>query len=324
MSSVDGLVSTIIPVYNRPVLLRQAVQSVIAQTYRPIEVIIVDDGSTDDTRRIADRFTEEYPPLVHVIHQGNKGAALAREAGRQAARGEFVQYLDSDDVLLPHKFELQVSHLRKQPECGVAYGKTSFCESIKTTAQIAWKRTGERIEWMFPSFLQSRWWGTSTPLYRTVLTDSVGPWLSLSNEEDWEYDCRLARSGVRLCYVPEFVSEEREHGGHRLSREGSSDLQKLRDRAVAHNLIYGHAIKAGIGHEYKEMQHFARELFLLARQCGANGLTLESKQLFSLAKTASGEQRARGLDFRLYEVLAQIAGWENLGRFTCYSDRFRR
>ena len=151
-----------------------------------------------------------------------------------------------------------------------------------------WKRTGERIEWMFPSFLQSRWWGTSTPLYRLELSNAAGPWLALSSEEDWEYDCRLASMGVRLHYVDEFVSEEHEHDGARLSRGSSSSVDKLRDRARAHSLILEHARRAGVDSGSAEMQHFARELFLLTRQCGAAGLGPESCELFHLAQIASG------------------------------------
>src|SRR4030067_1283242 len=99
----QNLVSTIIPVYNRSMLLKQAVQSVLAQTYRPIEIIIVDDGSTDDTTHTADNLALQYPHMVNVIHQTNKGPGLAREAGRLSAQGDFIEYVDSDDILLPKK-----------------------------------------------------------------------------------------------------------------------------------------------------------------------------------------------------------------------------
>jgi len=103
-----GLVTTIIPVYNRAAMLREAVASVLAQTYRPVEVIVVDDGSTDETAGVADELAGDE---VRVIHQPNGGPGTAREAGRRAARGEFIQHLDSDDLLLPHKFALQVAGL---------------------------------------------------------------------------------------------------------------------------------------------------------------------------------------------------------------------
>src|SRR4029077_15525036 len=120
---VEGLVSAIIPVHNRPTQLREAVESVLAQTYRPVEIIIVDDGSTDETGREAEALAEAHSE-VRVIHRQNGGAGAARETGRLAARGEFIQYLDSDDLLLPTKFELQVAGLRQHADCAVSYGKT--------------------------------------------------------------------------------------------------------------------------------------------------------------------------------------------------------
>ena len=321
---VEGLVSTIIPVHNRVGMLREAVASVLSQTYRPIEIIIVDDGSTDDTAAAADELAAVNGEQIRVIHQSNTGPGLAREAGRQTARGEFIQYLDSDDVLLPGKFELQVAGLNADPRYGVSYGKTRFGRKDEASNTVPWKRTGERIDAMFPSFLQSRWWGTSTPLYRRGVTDRAGPWLDLRNEEDWEYDCRIAAQNVLLHYVSDFVSEEREHEGQRLSRNGSSETLKLRGRATAHGLILRHARDAGLDERVVEMQHFARELFLLSRQCGAAGLTRESKELFALAKEASGIERGRRWDFGLYSFLAAVLGWSLAGKLACFSDRYRR
>src|SRR5882672_5633140 len=126
---MSGLVSTIIPVHNRASLLEEAVASVLAQTYPNTEVIIVDDGSTDGTSMVADELAREHPEKIGVIHQTNTGPGLAREAGRIRARGQFIQYLDSDDLLLPRKFELQVAGLKARPECAVSYGKTQYRHS---------------------------------------------------------------------------------------------------------------------------------------------------------------------------------------------------
>lgn len=319
-----GLVSTIIPVNNRAEMLREAVASVLAQTHRPIEIIVVDDGSTDETATVADDLAKENPNEVLIVHQTNSGPGRAREAGRQLANGEFIQYLDSDDVLLPRKFKLQVAGLKAHPECGVSYGKTRFGKRGEPPNASPWKRTGESIPTMFPSMLESRWWGTSTPLYRRQVTDLAGPWVPLHNEEDWEYDCRIASQHVRLNYISDFVSEERDHDGQRLSGGSSLDQVKLRNRAAAHKLILRHAQKAGISDALWEMQQFARELFFLSRQCGAADLTAESKELFQLAREASGKVRGNGWDFKLYHFFADIAGWTRLGKVARYSDGVRK
>ena len=321
---IPNLVSTIIPVHNRAAMLVEAVNSVLAQTHRPIEIIVIDDGSTDDTVRIADDLDSRHPREVHVIHQQNTGPGLAREAGRKVANGEFIQYLDSDDLLLPDKFARQVVGLTAAVNCGVSYGKTKTSAKERPQQNLVCKRTGEAITTMFPSMLQSRWWGTSTPLYRKSVTDLAGPWTALSNEEDWEYDCRIASRGVHLHYVSDFVSEEREHKGDRLSTGGSTDPSKLSHRAKAHKLILAHALHAGITDASPEMRHFARELFLLSRQCGAAGLEEESMELFDLARQASGESRGKGWDFKLYSLMAGIMGWTRLGRVACYSDSIRK
>jgi len=323
-TTVAGLVSTIIPVYNRAGLLGEAVASVLAQTYHPIEIIIVDDGSTDDTPGAADSLAAGAPDEIIAVHQVNTGPGLAREAGRHKARGEFIQYLDSDDVLLPEKFALQVAGLRANPRCDVAYGYTRFRHANGRVEPQPWKGTGVRADTMFPSFLRSRWWDTPTPLYRAGVCDAAGPWSDLGLEEDWEYDCRIAALGVELHFCEAYVAEVRDHEQGRLCRGDALDPTRLAQRARSHQLIYGHAKRAGLEASVPEMQHFSRELFLLARQCGAAGLDCETRELFQLAKEASGAARARGLDFTLYALVAGILGWPLTGRLACASDWFRK
>ena len=321
---IAQLVTTIIPVFNRPVLLRDAVQSVLAQTYRPIEIIIVDDGSTDETADLIQELAASAPRLINALRQTNAGPGVARETGRQAADGEFIQYLDSDDLLLPRKFELQVAALRDHPECGIAYGMTLFGKVGEDPPRVPHKGTGQQHDFLFPALLQDRWWSTNTPLYRREVCDQIGPWAPLANEEDWEYEARAAALWTRLCFCQDFLSVTRSHTpDQHLCHQGTTDPTKLRDRAKAHELILGHAQTAGIGADQPEMQHFARELFLLSRHCGAAGLAEESRTLFHLARMASTPERSAGWDFRLYGQAANLLGWERLGRLACALDRLR-
>lgn len=309
-----ALVTTIIPVYNRAAMLRDAVASVLAQTHRPIEIIVVNDGSTDDTAAVADALASAE---VRVIHQANGGPGRAREAGRLASRGDFIQHLDSDDVLLPRKFEAQLAALDAAPDCAAAYGWTRLRHADGHIEPAPWKRSGERIETMFPSMLTERWWDTPTPLYRASVIRQAGPWTDLRVEEDWEYDCRIAARGVRLAYCAEWVCEVREHGEARAS--GHLSAATLRDRARAHLLMSEHARTAKLDPDSAEMRHFARDLFHLGRQCGAAGLAAESRQLIAAAQTISGAR-----DMRVYSLVAHAVGWRTLGRLSTLADRLRR
>jgi Glycosyltransferases involved in cell wall biogenesis len=308
----DSLVTTIIPVFNRPALLTEAVESVLGQTYRPIEIIIVDDGSTDETPAVAGALAVEHDGIIRTIHVPNGGPGLAREAGRLAARGGYIQHLDSDDLLLPRKFERQVAALEASPDCGAVYGWTRFRHYDGRVEPQPWKRSGERIETMFPAMLTMRWWDTPTPLYRASLIDAAGPWTGLRIEEDWEYDCRLAAAGVRLAWCEEWVCEVREHAPVEAAPAA------MRDRARAHTLVLGHARRAGIDPVSPEFRQYARELFHIGRQCGAAGLIDESKELVRFAR-----EIADARDLRVYEFLARSIGWHRAGRAAAWLDRRR-
>lgn len=319
-----SLVTTIIPVFNRAALLREAVQSVVDQTYRPIEIVIVDDESTDDTPACLRELEATYPDIIRTARQKNSGPGIAREVGRSMAKGEFIQYLDSDDLLLPQKFEKQVSSLLSHPDAGVSYCWTQYRRLGEPPHPEPWKRSGVVVETMFPTFLDDRWWDTPTPLYRRSVCDAAGPWSDLRLEEDWEYDCRIAALGTRLVHCPEFLVEVRDHGGERLCRGDEYDPVRMRMRARSHELILQHAQRAGIGSLDAHMQRYSRKLFLLSRQCGAAGLAKESKSLFELAKVACGSQRAQRVDFRLYATVASVLGWVQVGKLSVALDHFRQ
>jgi len=313
--TVSPLVSTIIPVFNRPAMLREAVASVVAQTYRPVEVIIVDDSSTDETPLVIGELAARHPE-VRSIRIPNGGPGAARDAGRNEARGEFIQYLDSDDLLMPRKFERQVKALQEQPECGVAYGITRYRDADGNEIACTWKEANQIRETIFPSFLVARWWETATPLYRKSVCDAAGPWMPMRLEEDWEYDCRVGALGTRLAYVDEVVAEHRDHSDGRLSRGSGADPARLRDRARAHELIASHARRAGVSAEAPEFQRFARELFHIARQCGAAGLSEEAKRLVAIAGSI-----APSADMRIYQLAARLAGWRLAGRAAAWIER---
>lgn len=309
---IPGLVSVIIPVHDRPVVLVDAVHSALEQTYRPIEIVIVDDGSSDGTGAVADRLAAAHPGIIHVIHQANGGPGVARQRGLDASRGEFIQFLDSDDLLLPEKFASQVAALQTQPECQICYGRSyeedHSCRPPLRRGPI--RSTGTPLTRLFPLLLLERWWTTSSPLYRRSLLESIGPWQPWINEEDWEYDARAGATGAPLAWVPCDVSVRRIHmGDDHLSLEGTTNPRKLAERALAQASIYRCARQAGVAPRSREMGQFSRSAFLLCRQCGAAGVAESSRNLFLLAREVSPPGVVRSLEYRLYGLLASILGW---------------
>jgi GT2 family glycosyltransferase len=322
---VDHLVSTIIPVFNRPQLLRAAVDSVLSQTYRPIEVIIVDDGSTDDTPRVAAALEVEHPGIVSWLRIENAGPGPAREAGRLRARGEFLQYLDSDDRLLPHKFELQVAALRRRPDCGIAYGTTRLIDERGRVLKTPFKWTGQDIPALFPGLLVDRWWCTHTPLYRRSLCDAIGPWSDLRWSQDWEYDARAGALGTLLVRCNAEVSEHCHHDGERQtsSADWERDPRRLRNRVQLLQALWHCSTRAGVSESAPERQHFARWAFSVARRCAAAGLSDEMNAALNLAQQSAGRAGRGAHGVRMFRWLSRSIGPVATGRFARSLESFR-
>ncbi len=123
------LVSCVVIFLNAQRFIQEAIESVLAQTHRNWELLLVDDGSTDASTRIALRYAQEHPGRVRYLeHPGheNRGMSASRNLGIDRARGEHVAFLDADDVWLPRKLERQVEILELQPEAGMVYGSTQY------------------------------------------------------------------------------------------------------------------------------------------------------------------------------------------------------
>jgi glycosyltransferase involved in cell wall biosynthesis len=114
----EPLVSVIIPVYNCERYVEEAICSVLNQTYKPLELILVDDGSTDDSAKII----KKYEPDVHYLSQSNQGMAAARNRGIEAAGGDYFAFLDADDLWVPDKIQAQITGFREVPSLDLISG----------------------------------------------------------------------------------------------------------------------------------------------------------------------------------------------------------
>ncbi len=166
----DYSISVVIPAYNAGKHIARAIDSVLAQTQPPCEIIVVDDGSTDDTAQVVAR----YRPKVTYIYQDNAGASVARNTGIQAAAGQWIAFLDADDEWLADKLKLQIEHLKRNPDLVWTTGNYIHC--VCTTEQKSPHFTPEKakailsgtecFESFFQAFLQNAWGCTDTMLIR--------------------------------------------------------------------------------------------------------------------------------------------------------------
>jgi glycosyltransferase involved in cell wall biosynthesis len=316
----SGLVSIVIPVYNRPALLIEAIESALAQTYRPIEVIVVDDGSTDDTAQAAQDQARTHPGVVRYMRVTHGGVARAMNEGLRFASGEFIQILDSDDLLLPDKLALQVGGLRAHPECGISYGYSREYQIGRAWSGLPARRTGETFEFLFPAILADKIWPAPSPLFRRSVLDAVGPFCDVSVHTEWELECRAAALGVRLHHCREFVCDTR--GAHHIEgrRKAAIATGQLDDYARVLSLIWSQAQQVDL--PSASLDRFARRLFAAARRCAAAGMEPSSRRCLDHARDAArtGVTRRK---IAVYSALAARIGWQRLGAVTVAIERSR-
>ena len=194
-------VSIIIPTYNREHLLSRAIQSVLNQTYQDFELIIVDDGSTDDTGEVVKNFNCEI--IKYIRHDKNRGLAAARNTGIRIARGDYIAFQDSDDEWMPEKLEKQIRAFETaSPAVGIVYtGRYRIINDKKDYAPPAkWTpRDGD----LSCSLLKACWVSPPTTLVKRECFKRIG----MLNEqfpalEDWELFLRMSR-----CYKFKFIEE---------------------------------------------------------------------------------------------------------------------
>jgi hypothetical protein len=313
------VVSTVITVFNRSELLVEAVNSVLAQTHRPIEIVIVDDGSTDDTGVVARGFEARYPELVRYAHQPNAGPASASNHGLRLITGEFVQFLDSDDVIMPEKFALQVAGLREHPECGISYCYAREYAIGQPWSGLPSRRTGHTFEQLFPAVLSGKIWPTPAPFYRRSVVDDNGSFLDVSIHQDWEYECRAAARGVRLHHARAYLADLR--GAHQREgrKKGGASGRKLQEVTTVLERVLDLARSANV--PPPELDALSRQAFINARKCAAAGFQGDAERCLSLAlMTGSASRRAR---INMFAAVAGATGWRHAGRWCERLDHSR-
>lgn len=208
------LVSVIIPYYSHGRHLHQAVESALRAYRGPIEVLLVDDGSVEPKAAHYIDTAAALSPSVKVIRQANQGLSAARNAGLSAASGRFVQFLDSDDMLVPGKIDLQVAQMTMQPAIAVSLSNYLLSDA----AGSRFWRDGDpisRFDFTLDDFLFHWERGFSLPIHialfqREALVKDAFE-VGLKGKEDWLFWCKLAAAGHSFSYLPVFGAIYRQH-----------------------------------------------------------------------------------------------------------------
>jgi glycosyltransferase involved in cell wall biosynthesis len=202
---MNRLVSILIPAFNAEAFVASAITSAVTQSWPRKEVIVVDDGSTDQTLSIARRFASNN---VLILTQPNQGASSARNKAFSACQGEYIQWLDADDMLAPDKIEKQMSAL-KSDHTERTLLSSSWGHFRRSIARAKFVPTGlwcdlSPVEWLLRKLAEDLYMQPATWLATRALTEAAGPWDSrLSLDDDGEYFCRLVGASDGVKFVPE-------------------------------------------------------------------------------------------------------------------------
>lgn len=209
MNAAAPLVSIIVPAYNYASFVAEAIHSALQQTYSNIEVIVVDDGSTDDTASVVCALAEKDTRVLY-IHQKNQGLSAARNTGLQHAKGEFIVFLDADDYLHLQKIQAHLEHFQQKPDTDISYGRSRYFLSGKPHELFA-SFDLDNKDWMpcvsgnattvMPALIVNNIMPVCSAMLRRSVVTSVGNFdTTLKSLEDWDYWLRAAAKQCIFCF----------------------------------------------------------------------------------------------------------------------------
>lgn len=255
---MSALVSIIIPCYNQARFLSDALDSALAQEYDALEIIVVNDGSTDDFDARSAPYQNDA--RVKIINQENRGLPAARNRGIRESRGEYLKFLDADDWLVPTAIAKQVAAFHANPTLGLVY-----CDLVRVNAR------GEQIDDyavanarrilngnILPSLIVGGYFTPHTVLVRRTILEQVGLFNEALNSEDTELWMRIMCEGYAAHFVPEKLAYYRLHGAN-------SSLDPLVMRAAQQRVLdlittrYPHRVAAALDELIAEQRRVDRD-----------------------------------------------------------------
>jgi glycosyltransferase involved in cell wall biosynthesis len=205
----ENVVSVVIPLYNQARYLAVAIESVLAQTVAAGEILVVDDGSTDDPGTVAARY-----PGVRYLRQENRGTSAARNRGVRESRGDILVFLDADDRLLPEAFEKGLTALRARPDCALVFGRARKIGADGSPLPACQPPYSEKDD--YAAFLTGCpiWHPASVMCRRFVFEEGIAFDVSLVRSSDYLFYLDVARRWPVFCHN-KIVSEYRQHDANK-------------------------------------------------------------------------------------------------------------
>lgn len=279
------LATVIIPSYNYGHFLGQSIESVQAQTYQNWECIVVDDGSTDDTGALVKQFTEK-DDRVKYLRQENQGLAAARNTGITNSAGDYLQFLDADDLLEAHKLERQIEFLEQHPEVDIVFGDARYFRTEHAGERLfsqdegnaPWvARLSAKGKDVLLRLIGNNIMVVNAPLLRRSVINDVGLFDgSVRGIEDWHYWVRCANHGKYFHY-------EDSEGARALVRVHGKSMSTdarlmLRSTLLLHRLVSEMATDSTVL-QFNSQRMAEREGFLGIEEVAAGRLIAGIRQL---------------------------------------------
>lgn len=309
----DPLVSIIIPCHNAGPYLQAALDSAFGQAWPHCEVVLVDDGSTDDSAAIARTYISRG---LNLITQVNRGAAAARNTALQASKGEWIQFLDADDLLHPEKIARQMTRVPSLPTgavCTARWGRFTEYPSrtIYPNTNPLFSNLTPR-EYLLHYASNDCMMHPAAWLLPRAVADTAGPWDErLSLNDDGEYFTRIVIAAKTICFCPDALSYYR--SGLPGSLSGQRSSPHLESAHLALRLITQHL---RCFEDSPVMQQAAADLyqrFAYDYYPAAPALVADAEH----NARALGGSRLHPLGGRTFHVLRKIVGWKAARRLQC-------
>jgi glycosyltransferase involved in cell wall biosynthesis len=303
------LFSIIIPTYNRGSILSEALDSVKEQTYRPIEIILVDDGSTDNTKEVAEQWTihnQENELLSLSYHyQTNAGPSAARNYGIKEIHGDYVQFLDSDDRLFPKRLEIIVNKFKTT---GADFIQTGFEGVDPETGKVIQTLLGRPDQDQFELALKGCLWAnTLRSAFKAQLVKKISPWnTEMTCFEDREYVERAVAYASKAVAIREVLASANRGGNDRISNKLKT-YEGRGFRIYCEEKLAKNALK-GANSSENAKEEFVSRLYGLALRSNASGWPEHGQKCTEIAKLFDVKLNRKGKIRRLFSKLGKIGG----------------